>query len=97
LGAVSGSGNSIAQILNTTGNVSGQVVYTIVPIANGCTGLPISVTVTVNPLPVAIANPALQTICSGQRANINLTSLSDSGVTYNWTVIQTGVSGAVSR
>ena len=96
LGAVSGSGNSIAQILNTTGNVSGQVVYTIVPIANGCTGLPISVTVTVNPLPVAIANPALQTICSGQRANINLTSLSDSGVTYNWTVIQTGVSGAVS-
>ena len=95
-GAAAGSGNSIAQILNTTGNVSGQAVYTVVPLANGCTGLPISVTVIVNPLPVAIANPTLQTICSGQRANINLSSLSDSGVTFNWTVVQTGVSGAVS-
>ncbi|NUM51551.1 MAG: PKD domain-containing protein [Flavobacteriales bacterium] len=47
----------------------------------------------VNPIPVATATPNLQTICSGQSTNIVLTS-NVGGTTYNWTVLQSGVSGA---
>jgi gliding motility-associated-like protein len=95
-GASNGSGITIAQILTTTGIISGQAVYTITPVANGCTGLPISVTITINPRPAVIANPTLETICSGDATDINLTSNLAGAITYNWTVTQIGVIGAVS-
>jgi len=93
-GATAGIGNNIAQTLLATGNVAGQAVYTITPTANGCTGLPITVTVTVNPLPAIIAAPTAQTICSGEAASIVLSAV-DTNTTFNWTVIQTGVTGAL--
>lgn len=48
-GATSGSGSSIAQTLTITGTTSGTATYSITPTANGTSGSPVSVTVTVNP------------------------------------------------
>ncbi len=92
-GASNGNGTSIAQTLSTTGNVTGNVIYTIIPTApSGCSGQPITVTVTVNPIPSITATPTVQTICSGSTANITLTS-NVAGVLFTWTIADTNVSG----
>lgn len=92
-GASPGSGSTIAHTLSTTGSTVGTVTYTVTPTASGCSGTPISITITVKPRPVAIATPASQTFCSGGNANIGLSS-AVAGTTYSWTVVQTGVAGA---
>ncbi len=94
-GAFGGSGTSIAQTLNTSGTSPGTATYTITPVANGCIGSPITVVVTVNPIPFATATPNSQTICSGNSTLISLGS-NVSGTSFNWTVAQTGVSGATN-
>jgi len=94
--AGSGSGPVIAQTLTTITNNVGQVVYTIKPVLNDCYGLPITVTIDVNPIPIAIANPTAQLLCSGETTAIALTSPNVVGTTFNWTIIQTGVSGATA-
>lgn len=94
-GASAGSGTSIGQTLNATGASAGTATYTITPVANGCSGTPVVVTVTVNPIPVVTATPSTQTICSGGTSSINLTS-NVAGATFGWTVVQTGVTGASS-
>lgn len=52
-GASAGTGPTISQSLTLTGTSQGFVTYFITSSANGCTGTPITVDVTVNPLPVA--------------------------------------------
>jgi hypothetical protein len=47
-GATSGSGSTIAQTLTASGTTAGTAVYTITPVANGVSGEPITVTITVN-------------------------------------------------
>jgi gliding motility-associated-like protein len=94
-GASAGSGNTINQILTTVGNRIGEAVYSVVPSLNGCQGTPILVTITVNPIPVATANPSLATICSGTATSIALTS-NVAGATFSWAAIQSGVIGATS-
>ncbi|MBI5218023.1 MAG: gliding motility-associated C-terminal domain-containing protein [Bacteroidia bacterium] len=91
-GGFASSGTSINQILNTVGFGQGTVVYTITPSANGCTGSPINASVTVNPIPDAIANPTAQTMCSGASTNISLSS-NVSGAGFSWTVAHGGVTG----
>ncbi|SNR47317.1 hypothetical protein, partial [Flavobacterium sp. ov086] len=88
-GASAGSGTTIAQSLTGVGTAN----YTVTPTINGCPGLPIIVTVTVNPLPVAIATPASNTICSGTSANVALSS-TPTGATFSWTAALT--SGTVT-
>lgn len=88
-----GSGTTIAQTLTTTGTSPGTATYTVTPVATGCVGNPLTVVVTVNPIPVATASPVAQTICSGGTSSIALTS-TVSGTIFNWTVVQTGVTGA---
>ena len=95
LGASAGSGNTINQILTTTGNRTGEAVYSVVPSLNGCQGTPILVTITVNPIPVATANPSQVTICSGTATSIALTS-NVAGTTFSWSANQNGVTGASS-
>jgi hypothetical protein len=51
------------------------------------------VTITVDPVPVATATPASQSICSGQTTNIALSS-NIVGTTFAWTVVETDVTGA---
>ena len=92
-GASAGSGTTIAQTLTLTGATAGTATYTITPKANGCDGTPISVIVTVNPLPVVTATPDLQTICSGTTASIALSG-NDVLSTFGWTVVESGISGA---
>ena len=58
-----------------------------------CAGTPTTFTITVNPTPNVIATPASQTICSGTSTSIALSS-TVAGTTFNWTVTQTGVTGA---
>ncbi|MBI5219320.1 MAG: hypothetical protein HY958_10360, partial [Bacteroidia bacterium] len=93
-GASNGSGSSIAQTLSNSGTSDGTATYTITPTANGCSGTPITVIITVKPNPVATATPASQTICSGAATNIALSS-TVSGTTFSWTVSQSaGITGA---
>ncbi|PWA06228.1 Ig-like domain-containing protein [Flavobacterium psychrotolerans] len=94
-GAVAGTGSTIAQTLKTVINKPGEVVYIITPILNGCPGLPISVVIKVNPIPDVTANPAQETICSGNATSIALTS-NVVATTFVWSVTQTGVIGANS-
>lgn len=94
-GASAGSGTSIAQILTNNNSSPGAAIYTITPMANGCPGAVIKDTVTVKPLPVATATPTAQTICSGEATSIALSS-SLPGATYDWTVVQNGITGAVA-
>jgi gliding motility-associated-like protein len=92
-GASAGSGAAIAQILSTVGNNSGEVVYAITPIVNGCPGAVVMVTISVNPIPVIVASVSSNIICSGSNVNIVLTS-NIAGTTFSWAAIQTGVLGA---
>jgi len=94
-GGSAGSGTSINQTLTATGPTPGTVIYTITPAANGCPGAAIPAAATVNPLPVMTAAPVSAAICSGTTASIALSS-SITGTTYNWTVVQSDVSGAVA-
>ncbi|MFA5974435.1 MAG: PKD-like domain-containing protein, partial [Lentimicrobiaceae bacterium] len=94
-GATASSGSTIAQTLTATGTTAGTATYTITPTANGCAGSPITVVVTVNPIPIVTATPASQTICSVTAPSIALTS-NVSGTTFAWTVVQSGVSGATT-
>lgn len=95
-GGSAGTGTSISQILTTIGNASGTAVYAITPSVNGCPGTTTTVTITVNPIPVAIVNPTSgQTICSGATTAISLSS-QVSGTTFSWTVIQTNLNGTSS-
>jgi hypothetical protein len=66
----SGSGNIPAQIINYTGVTQGTVTYTIIPTANSCPGAPLDFVVTVYPIPTVVANPILDSICSGTQTNI---------------------------
>jgi uncharacterized protein YfiM (DUF2279 family) len=93
IGASAGSSSSIAQTLNTTTSASGKATYTITPTSAGCIGSPISVVVTVNPIPQATATPSSQTICSGSSTSIMLNS-NVTGTTFSWTVIEQDVTGA---
>lgn len=102
-GASNGSGTSpsvypytynINQTLSTTSNVDGTATYTITPTAAGCTGSPITRTVTVRPLPAISA--AGQNICSGSTATINLSTNGVSGMSYNWSVTQSNATGATT-
>jgi hypothetical protein len=92
-GASAGTGNTISQTLS--GN--GTAVYTVTPkeVVSQCNGTPITITVTVNPIPNVIATPSSLIIDSGSSANITLSS-SFVGTTFAWTVVQSGVTGATS-
>lgn len=94
---VSGASNptvSIYQVLMATSSFAGTVNYTVIPSANGCSGSPVSVPVTVNPNPDVIITPPSQTVCSGASTDILLSSLV-SGTTFNWTVTQNNANGAL--
>ena len=88
-----GIGNVIAQTLSTITNSSGEAVYAITPLVNGCRGITTTISIIVNPIPVAIINPAAgQTLCSGQTTAISFSSPVINTI-FNWTVNQTNLTG----
>ena len=93
VGATDGTNSRIAQTLTTTDAATGSVVYTITPLANACKGKPISVIISVNPIPVITATPLTSTIASNNPASIALTS-DVADTKFSWTVIQSGLTGA---
>ena len=79
-------------VINTATNAVANIGVGTRPVAfgnfvtaSGCTGTPISFTITVNPTPTAIATPSNQTICS--EAVISPISLTGAvtGTAYAWT------------
>ncbi len=82
--ATSGSGNISGTLTNTT-NAPVTVTFTITPVANDCSGTPVTATVLVNPTPNAVATPSTQTVCSGSSITTIALSGNVTGATYNWT------------
>lgn len=66
------SGSSIAQVLSKTAGSSGTVTYIVTPSANGCSGSPINVPITVNPLPTPTFNSIGGPYCISQTTPISL-------------------------
>jgi PKD-like domain/Bacterial Ig-like domain (group 2) len=99
-----GVGGINASIINgtlvNTLNTQGTVVYTVTPSANGCVGLPFTVTVNVDPKP-AVTVPA-QSICSGSAFTITPSNgalnngIVPSGTTYTWSIPSvSGITGPI--
>jgi len=80
-------------LINTT-TTTQQVIYTVTPTSGGCTGVPFTVTVTVNPKAV-VANGSLM-VCNEEAAVFNPTGTIPTGTTYSWNtpLLPVGVSGA---
>jgi hypothetical protein len=76
----SGSGTPINNSPTNIGTVPITVTYTITPSVGGCTGIPITVPVTVNPYPTITASPSPASYCPG--GNSILTA--SGGSTYTW-------------
>jgi PKD repeat protein len=95
-GATSGSDSVISQLLINSTSSPLTVVYTITPSSRGCTGIPITVTIVVNPTPNVIFSSANQTICSGDFTSIVTINSTTPGSIISWNLDSiTGISGAL--
>lgn len=74
---------SITEALESLSTSSIDVVYQIVPTANGCSGAPFDYTVTVKPIPVAPTASSAGAVCVGE--TISLSTPDRTGATYAWT------------
>lgn len=83
-GISSGSGDSLIQVLGNFTTNPEVVSYIVTPTANGCTGIPDTVNITVHPIPMV--NPTADTIiCPDMNvAGIIFTS-NLPGTIFNWT------------
>jgi PKD repeat protein len=78
-----------SQTLVNGSDTAGSVIFSIIPIAEGCNGPDSAYTITVNPLPDVIL-PAAQIICDRATSNaVNLTS-DIPGSTFSWTSAANG-------
>jgi hypothetical protein len=75
------AGTITESLINTT-SAPINVIYTIVPSANGCDGPAFTYTVTVNPTPT-VTSAASATTCDNTAQNYTITS-NVSGTTYTW-------------
>ncbi len=87
-GATAGTGNQIAQNLSLQANAAGTATYTVTPTFNGCSGNPVTITVTIHPLPVpGITDGVICTTSfsppSSQFYTLN-TSLSTADHSFQW-------------
>ncbi|MEJ7645841.1 MAG: PKD-like domain-containing protein [Chryseolinea sp.] len=85
VGAANGDGSTISQQLSTTNSTAGSAVYTITPMANGCTGPAINVTVTVNPAATVSAG-ADYSVCEPVSIPLSGT-IGGSASSGTWTVV----------
>jgi gliding motility-associated-like protein len=82
--AASGSGNIYAFTAINNGIVPVIATVTITPTNNGCSGLPVDFTYTVNPTP-NLNLPPNQQVCNGNLSNIISFTGSTGADIYNWT------------
>ncbi len=74
--------NIIPEALINTGLIPVQVIYTILPTANGCPGNPFTLTVTVYPT-IAVTSPATGEICNNTASNYQV-AFNFPPVYYTW-------------
>ncbi|MDP5198212.1 GEVED domain-containing protein [Flavobacterium sp. DG2-3] len=95
-GMLGAAANTIA-VSNITGRLTNSTTtaqtatYTVTPITGSCTGVPFTLTVTVNPIPTAPSTSHTNVSC-GNSGTITLTGLPSA----DWTVNQTGQMGSHS-
>ncbi|WP_170154522.1 HYR domain-containing protein [Mangrovibacterium diazotrophicum] len=92
--------NSTSTVAAPTGT-AGTFNYNLVSVGfqsapNCVIALSGKATVVVNPLPVAVASPLSQAICSGEFNNPISLSSGTAGTSFTWTVAQTNVTGATA-
>lgn len=75
--------SSITESLQNLLTSAVDVVYQIVPTANGCAGAPFNYTVTVKPIPATPTALTAGPVCVGE--TIRLSTAQVSGALYNWT------------
>ena len=95
-GGLASVGNltSINQSLIASNSNIGTASYSVIPIANTCSGTPKIITVTVNPKPIVNATDA--TVCAGTASAIPINS-NVSGATFSWeNPIMTNASGGTA-
>lgn len=95
LPAATGTGDIPSFTATNSGNSPISSTITVIPSLDGCEGTAETYVITVNPTPTVIATPPSQTVCSGTAPFIELSSNMPS-TTFTWTVVQTGVSGALA-
>lgn len=89
----SGNGSIPGHVLNNTGTDTGTAIFTVIPTANGCSGIPVDYRVIVQPIPGVLFTPAPQIICSGQTTTPVILSSNTPNVTFSWTAqIPNGIS-----
>jgi subtilisin-like proprotein convertase family protein len=82
-GFSNGTGNVINQTIVSSSSVVETVTYTVIPTANGCAGLPVDITVTINPVSNVIPVNNTPVICSGGSSSISLSS-NVTEATFSW-------------
>jgi PKD-like domain len=83
-GFSNGTGPIISQTLTNISSTEASITYIVTPTVNGITGTPLSVVVTVNPLPKPTITTAANPVCFGT-AGVNYTT--ESGMNnYSWTI-----------
>jgi trimeric autotransporter adhesin len=83
--AASGDG-PISGVLSHTSAMAQAVTFTITPEANGCLGVPITATVTVNPLTYISTQPVDATQFALENTSFTVSATGTAPVTYKWQV-----------
>lgn len=95
----SGSGNigPFNAVNSGTAPASSTITVTPVLTTNGqsCTGIPVSLTITVNPVPI-MSTPASLSFCQGGTVSYTFTNNIPSGVSYAWNNSNTSIGLAAS-
>ncbi len=98
--ATGSSATVLSEVLTNTSRDAVSTVYKITPVADGCTGLEITRSVLVKPLPAALgSNPP---ICSGDMTNIDLTTdVTTPGAaaltSFTWTAVGAGATSSAAN
>ncbi len=81
--------SNFTQTLSNTSNSAIDVLYTVTPISNGCSGPDFSATVTLVPSPL-INSPLTTELCSGSSLNFTPSNVTHgivpANTTYTWTI-----------
>ena len=85
LSASSGTGNIASFTTQNTTNTAQVSTVVVTPSANGCSGTPVTFTITVNPNPL-MQNLTNVTVCPQSVISANILSSTVSSSTYSWSI-----------
>jgi uncharacterized protein (TIGR02145 family) len=90
-GCTAGTGNAISQVLTNSGFDAETAMYTVSPSANGCPGIPNTVTVTINPLPATAFPVCLDPVVTNTTKPVVLKGGTPPGGTYSGPGVALGI------